>query len=239
MATSGNTISLLSRDDIINAALRKLVVISEGTSASATQITNASQALNNIVSEFRTFGMQVWARTSTYISMVNGQSTYAIGVGQEVNVPYPTFIYDATLEVPPYDTQISMLQQPITDFNLLPNVSTGTPVNYNYQPGINVGLLTIWPTPDATVPVGTRIKLTYQRPLEVFDTALNTPDFPQEWGNALIFTLALVLSDEFGQPESKKAWLEKQADKHLGTALSTANEQGSLLIQPDWDSIYY
>jgi len=82
MATSGNTIKLLTRDDIINSALRKLVVISEGTTASASQLTTGAEALNIIVSEFRTFGMQVWARSDMNITLVSGQGTYTIGVGQ-------------------------------------------------------------------------------------------------------------------------------------------------------------
>lgn len=234
MATSGNTIKLLTRDDIINAALRKLVVISEGTTASTAQITNGAEALNIIVSEFRTFGMQVWARSDMNITLVNGQGTYTIGVGQAVNTPYPTFIYSVLLEQPPYDTQIEVMPRAKTDFNLLPFGSTGVPVSYTYQPQVNMGLLSVWPTPDASVPVGTRLFITYQRPIEVFDAAADNPDFPQEWGNALIYTLALTLADEYGQPEAKKAWLEKQADRHLATALSNTNEQGSVFFQKDW-----
>lgn len=234
MATSGNTIKLLTRDDIINAALRKLVVISEGTTGSASQLSTGAEALNIIVSEFRTFGMQVWARADMNITLVDGQGTYTMGVGQAIDVPYPTFIYTVLLEQPPYDTQIEVMQRAKQDFNLLPFGSTGIPVSYTYQPQVNTGLLSVWPIPDASVPVGTRLFITYQRPIEVFDAAANTPDFPQEWGNALIYTLALTLADEYGQPEAKKAWLEKQADRHLATALSTANEQGSVFFQKDW-----
>lgn len=234
MATSGNTIKQLSRDDIINAALRKLVVLQEGQAPNANQITTASEALNIIVSEFRTLGMSVWARTALNITLVTGQKDYVIGVGQVINVPYPTYIYDINLEIPPYDSQIEMQQMAIIDFNQLPNAGAGTPVNYNYKPGINIGTLSIWPTPDASVPALTRMVVTYQRPLEVFDAALDTPDFPQEWGNALIYNLAFVLCDEYGVPDSKASRIEKQADKHLGTALSNSNEQGSMFFQPDW-----
>lgn len=235
MATSGNTIKLLTRDDIINAALRKLVVLSEGVTASAAQITNGAEALNIIVSEFRTFGMQVWARTSLDVPLVAGQSTYVFGVGQAINVPYPTYIYDITLHVgPAFASQIELNPKAIVDFNLLPTGSSGTPVSYTYQPITNIGMLRLWPTPDTSVPVGTYMTVIYQRPIEVFDVAADNPDFPQEWGNALIYTLALALSDEYGQPEAKKSWLEKQADRHLATALSTANEQGSVFFQRDW-----
>lgn len=235
MATSGNTIDVLTRDEIINAALRKLVVIGEGVTATAAQLTTGAEALNIIVSEFRTLGMSVWARTDYNLTLVTGQDTYVFGVGQAVPIPYPTFIYDMYVKTgPTFDSQIEMTSMPITDFGLLPTGSSGTPVNYNYQPGLNKGTLQVWPTPDASVPVGTYIIITYQRPIEVFDAGSNDMDFPQEWGNALIYHLALSLADEYSVPDSKLARIERLAEKHLATALGNSNEQGSMYITPDW-----
>lgn len=235
MTTSGQTIAQLSRDDIITDALGHLVVLGEGQTPNATQLTKGTRLLNNIVSEFRALGMQAWARNEFFVTLVTGQSSYVMGVGQAVNTPYPTYIYDIQVQMAPnFDTEILLNQQAIYDFNMLPPDSTGTPVNYNYQPQVNLGTLRIWPTPDSSVPAGTRLRVTYQRPIETFVSAADTPDFPQEWGNALTFTLALVWADTYGVPEGKKAWLEKQADRHLATALSIANEQGSMFLQKDW-----
>lgn len=234
MATSGNTISLLSRDDIIAAALRKLVVIDETQTPSPAQIADAAQALNLLVAEFRTLGMSVWARSDLLIPLVTGQKNYVLGVGQPINVPYPMYIYQVLIESPPYDTQIQVIQRAKIDFNLLPFGSTGMPVSFTYQPGINVGTLSVWPTPDISVPVGTQLFVTYQRPIEVFDAAANTPDFPQEWGNALIYNLAVSLADEYGIAADRTARLEKAAMNHLATALSNSTEQGSMFFMPDW-----
>lgn len=235
MASSGNTIKLLTRDEIINSALRKLVVLGEGITANTNQLATGSEALNLIVSEFRTLGMSVWARSTYDLTLVSGQSTYVFGVGQPVAIPYPTFIYDIHVKVgPTFDSQIEMESMPIVDFSLLPTGSNGTPVNFNYQPGINIGTLRVWPTPDATVPTGSYLELTYQRPFEMFDAGSDDMDFPQEWGNALIYHLALALCDEYGVPQEKFVRLEKLADKHLATALSNSNEQGSLFLTPDW-----
>ena len=241
MATSGLTIAQITRDEIITDALGHLVVLGEGQSPNAAQITKGTRLLNNIVSEFRTFGMQVWARTNLDIPLVVGQDTYVIGTGQAINTPYPTYIYDIELQMPTQGNKFQMTSLPITDFEQLPLNSTGTPVNYNYQPQVNLGTLVVWPTPDSSVPVGTLMNVTYQRPIEIFNAATDTPDFPQEWGNALTFSLALVWADTYGVPEAKKAWLEKQAEKHLNTVLGTANEQGSMFIQPyyvggNWES---
>lgn len=239
MSTSGVSINQMSGDDIINAAYRKLVVIGLGQTANAQQITDGRQALNNIVAEFRTLGMSIWARRELLLPLVQGQSTYVLGVGQAVNTPYPLKMYRAALEQPPtYNVQIEMNQMSFMDFDALPNFSTGVPVNFKYQPGINLGTLTVWPTPDATLLPTSRLRLTYQTPFEYFIAGVDTPDFPEEWNNALIYQLALTLSDENGVSTQKQQWLEKQASQHLATALSAGTEEASMYLQRDWAGEY-
>lgn len=236
MATSGQTINQLSGDDIINAAYRKLVVIGQGQTANAQQLIDGRQALNNIVAEFRALGMSMWARKVYNLTPVNGQDTYTFGIGQTVNVAYPLHIYNVNM-VPgpaPYGSQIEMNQLSFTDFDKLPQGSSGTPVNFMYQPKINQGIFTVWPTPDASVPAGSYIAITYQSPFEYFISGVDTPDFPEEWNNALIYHLALNLSDENGVSTQKQQWLEKIAEKHLATALSNGGEDASMYFQRDW-----
>lgn len=235
MATSGQTINQLSGDDIINAAYRKLVVIGQGQTANAQQITDGRQALNNLVAEFRTLGMSIWARKDYNLVLVNGQQDYTMGVGQTLNLPYPLKIYAANLlQAPAYTTKQIVNPMSFADFDLLPNGATGVPVNYKYQPKINLGIFSVWPVPDASVPAGTYIRLTYQSPFEYFIAGVDTPDFPEEWNNALIYQLAVTLSDENGVSTQKQQWLQMQAEKHLSTALSAGTEEASLLIQRDW-----
>lgn len=240
MSTSGNTVSELTVVGIVYSALRKLVVVADnGPDIDSTQYAAGVTALNSLISEFRALGMALWKRVDYNMSLVNGQNTYVFGIGQAIPIPYPLHMYQARFESPPYDTQIDVNILSFTDFNLLPNGSPGITVNLNYQPQINKGTLRIWPTPDASVPALSRLVLTYQVPFDMVTTSLvtgltETVDFPQEWGNALIYNLAVLLSDEYGIPEQKKAWLEKQADKHLGMALSNGTEDGSLYLQPDY-----
>lgn len=237
MATSGQTIVLNSTSlDLVTQALLKLGVLQIGNFPNDNQYLFGLYALNNLVSEFRALGMLTWKRYTYRMPLVNFQYEYILDA--TMGVPYPTYIYSMELEQgPQFDTQISLEQKAITDFNLLPSGSRGVPVAYNYQPTINQGLVRLWPTPDTSVPVGSRVKITYQSPTDIY-TALDGPetmDFPQEWMNALVYNLAVSLSDEYGIPETKKTWLERQADKHLNLALSISNEQGSLFLQPNWN----
>jgi hypothetical protein len=235
MTTSGITVNQLSRDDIINAAYRKISVIGLGQTANTTQITDGAAALNTLVAEFRTLGMSIWARKSYDLVLVTSQQDYTMGVGQTLNFAYPLKIYTANLLQPPaFDTKIIVNPLSFTDFSLLPNGSTGVPVNYTYQPKVNLGVFSVWPIPDSSVTAGTKIRLQYQSPFEYFNAAVDTPDFPEEWNNALIYNLAMLLSDENNVPLQKKQWIEKQADKHLATALSAGTEESSFYIQRDW-----
>src|SRR4030095_9137289 len=175
MSTSGGTILQLTRDDIINAALRKLVVIGEGQSANATQIITATSALNALVAEFRTLGMSLWARKTYQLTPITGQAAYTFGVGQAVNTPYPIKIYNSNMVTGPVPgTQIEMNPLSFMDFSLLPLNSTGTPINYMYQPKINLGVFTVWPTPDSSLPTGSYMSIEYQAPFEYFIAGTDT-----------------------------------------------------------------
>jgi hypothetical protein len=233
MATSNNTIFQLSRDDIINAALRKLSVVGEGQVANAQQLIDSAQALNGVVAELQTLGLPLWKRVEYELVLVNGVSAYTIGIGQTLNQAFPLKLIQAETELTGASSRIDVEIKARNDFNSLPNSSTGTPVAISYQPYINYGVVSVWPTPNASVPTGSKIVLTYQKPFDYFDSGTNTADFPQEWGNALIYHLALVLADEYSLPLEDRRWIEKQADRRLSSALAFASEETSIFLYPN------
>lgn len=229
MSTSGTTVLEMTRDSIINAALRKIGVVGEGVVANAEQLSTGAEALNTLVQEFATLGMPLWKRTELAISMVTNQRDYTIGIGQTLNVPFPMKISEATFEYTGSDTQQDVEIKANYDFNLLPSDSQGIVVCMKYQPYINYGVVSVWPKPSTAN--GT-LTITYQKPYDVFTAGGETPDFPQEWQNALIYNLALLLSDEYSLPIPDKQWLEKQAARHLTQALDFGTEEGSITFSP-------
>lgn len=233
MATSGVTIWQLTRDEIITKALQKVGAIADGATASSTQIADAATYLNAIVSEFQVLGMQLWSREEYMLTLVSGTQTYTLGVGQTIDIPFPLKLVQANLLVASTGSRINLEIKAHYDFNNLPTTSAGQPVAVMYQPFINYGVLSVWPTPDASVPAGTIIALTYQRPFDIYTSGTETAYFPQEWSNALIFTLAHVISDDYGLPLADRQWLEKQSDKHIATASSQGPEEASMFFFPD------
>lgn len=231
MATSGITVNELTRDQIITRALRTIGVLGEGKVANSDQLSEAADALGPLVQEFQTLGMPLWKRTDLNISLQNGVQTYTLGVGQSINVPFPLKISQAVLQQDNTSSKIDVEIKAKQDFNLLPSASTGTVVSMTYQPLINYGIITVWPIPNSDTQT---LTITYQEPFDIFNAGTDTADFPQEWQNALIYQLALLLSDQYGLPIQDKQWIEKQADKRLASALSFGTEEASLLFRPSY-----
>lgn len=228
------TIFQLTRDELINAAYRKLSVLGEGQAATGSQLFTGTQALNAIVATFQTLGMSLWARKELNITPILNQSEYTIGVGKAINVPYPLHVYNAQLHLTNNKSQIEVEIMARQDYNNLPTSSSGTIVNGTYQPFINYGVFSVWPTPDASTPVGTVLRLTYQAPFNYFVASTDLMDFPQEWANALIYQLAVALAPEVGLPIQDRSDLKADAKMHLETVLANGTEDGSVFFGKDW-----
>ncbi len=94
--------------------------------------------------------------------------------------------------------EIKMIQMGRIDYLNLPNKNTsGTPVQFYYDPKIDFGTIFIWPAPVST---DNLLRFTYYRPLEVFTDSEDDPDFPNEWIEALVYNLAVRLAPRFGMP---------------------------------------
>jgi hypothetical protein len=233
MATSGDTTYELTRNQFIEAAMRKCGRLAKGQSADSTDLANGMLALNSIIAEYQTLGMALWARTDYSVTLVAGQRNYTIGDGQTINTPFPLKMQKVVLETVTGGSMREIFPTAYQDFRLLNTESTGVPVSYTYQPKVNLGVLSLWPLPDATSAAAYTLQLTYQRPFEGFSAAGETPDFPQEWQNALIYNLAVALAPEYGVPLEDRKLLMQEAEKHLNTALQGSAEEASFYFQVD------
>ena len=184
MTTSSRYYYQLTRDEIATAALRKLGVIAEGQTPSAQNLADAQVALNSTIAEFRTKGMSLWARSEyTFTPTTN---VYTIGEGMTLNTPFPVKLLQA-FRLDSSNAKVPMELVAREDFNILPVNSNGIPIKVNYQPFINYGTVSIWPTPDSTNTA--TITLVYQRPFQYFTSGTETLDFPEEWYNAIIYKI--------------------------------------------------
>lgn len=235
MTTSGTTILEMSRDEIIFAALRKLGVMAQGQTPTTEEYTTGAEALNNLVAQFQTMGMPLWAKKSTVVPMVASQESYTIGVGQANNFAFPLKILQAWTEPTVGGGKQPLIELGIYDYNILPvnTIANGTPSQFTYQPYINYGVLKLWPTPDATCVASRTLTISYQSPFEVFSASTDTPYFPREWNNALIYGLADLLTGEYGLPLNDRSQIAQNAKKHLDIAIDFGLEEAPITFAPE------
>lgn len=229
MASSGVTAYTYTRDQIINAALRKLSVLAQGVSANANQLSTGAEALNLLVLQYQTLGMPLWSRKVKVTTLVSGTSSYTLSSPKPLKL-FQAYFTDATTS-----ERRDIMIVPDYDFTLYPPTGTGSVVACTYQPKVGSGTLKVWPTPDSTMATGSTLSLVYQAEFEVFTAGTETPDFPQEWYSALVYGLAVSLAPEYGISPQDISAIEKQADKLLNTTLSMGLEDGSMFVMPQWN----
>lgn len=226
MATSGNTTWQLTRNTIIEAALRKLGVLAEGVTANSTQLATGSEALNGVVALFQTKGMPLWKRTSQVVPLVVGQPNYTITDGVKVA--------QVVLQYLSSSTQYELIEKSLYDFNQLPQgtINAGLTVHYYFQPGLSDGTLGIWPVPDTGAAATTQLVVVKQKKFDGFFAADETPDFPAYYTKAIIYSLACDLAPEYGVPLSDRQALRTEAREFTDEAFDYGDEDGSLYFQP-------
>lgn len=153
-----------------------------------------------------------------------------IVVAYTTKIGKPLQIYSARRNT--YDNNIDT---PLTPYSYqeyfdLPNKNSpgGYPSCWMYNPQRETGIFYLWQAPSL---VTDKIKFTYARSLQIFSTAINTPDFPQEWIEVLQFQLAIRLSHRYGKRQIARD-LKNDADTMLQELLFWDSEEASIYIQP-------
>lgn len=109
--------------------------------------------------------------------------------------------------------------------------SLGNPNQYYYKPEINKGRLFVWSTPIQTDQV---INFTFQPDFDNFVNVSDTPDFPQQWLNAIIYNLAYQLMTDYGITTEQMNRVKADADRYLNLAQGSDNDDGTLRIVPSY-----
>ena len=215
----------LNRNELIEAAMRKVGALADGQTPSTTQYTNAAQALNAVVNLLSTDGMPLWKRVTQTITPVLSTKDYTITDSLKIA---QVVLKDTTSGV-----QYDLIEKSEYDFNRLPTLSTGQPVHYMYQPAIDGGTLSVWPLPDASTVSNKQLLVIKQKEFDNFSSSTDTMDFPAYWTQPIIYYLAIAIAPEFGLPLQDRQQLLKEAKEYKDMASGYGDEDGSLYIQVD------
>lgn len=233
MATSGIYSLQLTRNQLIEAAIGKLGVLAAGQTPSTEDYDKGALFLNTLVAELRTMQIPLWSRKSYSFSLTANTSSYQIGTGKTFNTPYPLKLLqaysmqtDGTTKIP-----IDIISDMV--YNILPVSTSGSyPLQMTYQPLTNYGVMKFWPTPDTNTAANTTVTIVYQEPFEYFNAATDTMDFPEEWYNAIIYKLAVLLAPDWGVPIEDRRELKAEAKEHYEKAESFGEEDASMFFYP-------
>jgi hypothetical protein len=123
------------------------------------------------------------------------------------------------------------------EYREMPNKTTEATVTsffYDRRGGANTtGLFHVWPEP---ANADDAVKFTFARPIQDFSASGDDADFPQEWTQALIFNLAVVMAPEYDVPQSKMVGpygIGTLADKYLREMTWNESELTAIQFVPD------
>lgn len=231
MTTSGSYDFSINRDQLIEGALRLCGVIAQGETPSASQVTESARMLNLMVKAWEADGMPLWALTTYTIPLVANQTSYTLNSPKPLK-PIQAWNRNTTSLV---DIPMRMISR--QEYNILGNKSTtGNPIQLYFQPNRDDSTVYLFPTPDSTSASQQVIYFTAQRPFQDFDAATDTPDFPQEWYQAVMYGLAQLLAGLYNIDVETRKMIAAEAASFKQQALSFGNEENSIYFQRDWRS---
>ncbi len=230
MTTSNSTNFSVNRDHLITGALRILGVVAQGESPTDEMVREASEALNMMIKAWQADGMPLWAIKEYNVTLTASDADYRIGTGQSINTPKPLKILSAFFHNGTSNVDIPMILLTRQQYNMLGNkTSEGQPSQFYYDVQNDYGDLYVFPVPDTTAADASNyVRIVYQRPYEDFDSNTDTPDFPQEWYDAIKFGLASRLAAEYGLTLENQGYLRKMAQEIKQEALNFGLEEGSI-----------
>jgi hypothetical protein len=122
------------------------------------------------------------------------------------------------------------------DYRNLPNKNaTGTITQFFYDPrgGANTqGVINVWPTPSDAL---SAFKFTWYRPIQDITTQSQIPDLPNEWLNAVIWTLAEEIGPEYDCPPQRMQMISQRAGQYRDLAGGWDREIESYLFGVNTD----
>lgn len=198
----------VQRDLVVRRALRMVGAYTSTDLPRPEQLQDAVTVLNMMIKSWSLEGF-LWLRQFITVTLVAGQNSYTIGPDGTPSVDRPVHIFNANRKSAT-GNEIPMISLTRTDWMVVPNKTTqGVPVQFYYDPQTVNGTLYVWPTP----PTGTTdtIILDADRQLDIMSDNLNEFDFPPQWVEAIVYSLAMRLAPEYGLPLSERQILESEA----------------------------
>jgi len=237
MSTSNSYSFTVTRDDIINAALRSLSVLDQASTANATDLTNCGQALNILMKEWADDGAPLWAIQWVQVPLVAGTSSYTIGPTGTVTLGYrPTRILSAYIRNNTNNTDTTLKVISRTEYEMLGDKTSQSIVNQIYYDAqLPNGVVYCYNVPADN---NYTIWLSVQRPVQDITTGSQNFEVPQEWFLSLKWSLAEEVALEYGADQQTLQYVTQKAAHFKQKAFDWQQEETSVYFSVDPQSMY-
>jgi hypothetical protein len=241
----------VTRDQIIALALNKLGVLEVGDTPDSNLKEVCALQFNLLIKQLSTDGLKLWKVSELVVPITSGQTSYILG-GSSSATMYDTqnplvAITDKPLKVvqawyrntqvtPNIDTPMLVVSK--QEYNILGSkFSTGSTNTVFYDVKALNGILYVYLTPDTNTATNTQIHLVAQMPLNDLTTATGIPDFPNEWMNCLMWSLADQMALDFGVPMNHRQEIAMKAKMFKDQMSDWDVEASSTFFQMDYRSL--
>ena len=205
----------INRDQIISLALRKLGVLELGDTPDPATIANASISLNMMIKQWSTEGIKLWTTDEYTLPLVASQTSYTIGPsGANLTADRPLKLIQAWLRntsvTPNVDTPLTILSK--QEYNWLGSKATTGQANSIYLfPTTTYSTLYVYLTPTSTVATNYSLRFVARSLISDLTNPGDTPDFPSEWMQSLVWGLADQLAIEYSVPANHRIEIATKA----------------------------
>ena len=195
--------------DIVRKSLQKIGVLIKSEQPSADEASDGLSSLNSLVESWSNDSTCIISRAWETFTLVSGQGTYTMAIGQNFNTTRPTNIIQAYVRIGGVDTYVDVIND--TTYNAIEfKALTGVPQFLNYDNSFPTDNIRLYPVPAS----GYQLFILSEKPLTSFATLDATVSMPVGWERALIYNLAVELAPEYGQQPD--ASIVQIAAKSLG-----------------------
>lgn len=225
MPTSGISTFINNRESIVRRALRIVGAFTSTDLPRPEQSFDAITVLNTMLKTWSTEGY-LWLRHFYEVILIANTNSYKLGPSSVPAIDRPVHVFNANRKSSS-GNEIPMIQLTRSEWMAIPNKTTlSTPVQFYYDGQTEDGVLYVWPCPQP----GTTDKLILDidRQIDIMSDSLDDFDFPPQWYEAIVYSLATRLAPEYGMPLSERNMLQKEAAAFLMSAETDDRDLGSI-----------
>lgn len=205
--------------DIIKQSLKDIGVIGGREVPTDDEMQDGMDALNQMLSVWRTSDLIVYCQKQVTISTTGVQS-YTVGTGGDIDIERPVTVDAMYWRLNNVDTSL----KPIHSFEDYQDISlkalASVPNVFYYRPDYPLGQLFVWP-----IPTSGSLVMTIKQVMPQYLTIQDDISLPPEYEACIRFNLAVWCASSFGKDAppriSQLAQSTLRAVKRLNTQLKT------------------